>query len=255
MKMDAGLARLPQWPGARHAFGSCHDAAARPSGGRNQVAIARRREPLTQSGRPGGAELANMSSRDSGASLPDPGRLDEENLDRLLAAVARGEHGAFDLVYEQLAGPVYGAVRAVVRDPAQSEEVAQEVFLEVWRKAFRHDPGKGSAATWVLMIARRRAIDRVRSSVAAHALERRSAQAAPSWDQISETVEDAFDRERCRHCLDGLTDLQREAVLLAFYGGYTYPEVASTLGVPVGTAKSRIRDGLIRLRGCMQAPS
>jgi RNA polymerase sigma-70 factor (ECF subfamily) len=144
-------------------------------------------------------------------------------------------------------------VRAVLRDPGQPEEVAQEVLLEVWRLAFRYDPGQGSAAAWALMIARRRAVDRVRSSAATRAREQRDALAAVSWDQVSETAEDNVDREQLRRCLDSLSDLQRQAVLLAFYGGYSYAEVAGMLGVPVGTAKGRIRDGLIRLRGCMHA--
>ena len=109
--------------------------------------------------------------------MPDPGPPGKDDLDRLLAAAARGEHGAFDLVYEQLSGPIYGVIRTVVRDPGQAEEVAQEVLLEIWRTSVRYDPGKGSAATWATMIARRRAIDRVRSSAAAAARERRTAMA------------------------------------------------------------------------------
>jgi RNA polymerase sigma-70 factor (ECF subfamily) len=187
-----------------------------------------------------------------GDYVPHPRLPGKDDLDRLLGAVARGEHGAFDLVYEQLSGPVYSVIRTVVRDPGQAEEVAQEVLLEIWRTSVRYDPGKGSAAAWALTIARRRAIDRVRSSAAASERERRTVLAAAPWDHVGDAVAEAAGRERLRRCLDGLTDLQREAIMLAFYSGHTYAEVASILGIPAGTAKARIRDALIKLRDSMQ---
>jgi RNA polymerase sigma-70 factor, ECF subfamily len=174
------------------------------------------------------------------------------DLDRLLAAAGRGDLGAFDLIYQELHGPVFGVVRSLLRDQAQSEEVTQEVLLEIWRMAFRFDTGKGSAAAWALTIARRRAIDRVRSAAATGAREQRAAMTEVSWDEVSEAVQDSLDYQRLRACLAKLTDLQQEAVMLAFYGGYSYPEVASILGIPVATAKTRIRDALIRLRQLMQ---
>ena len=170
----------------------------------------------------------------------------------MLARVARGEHEAFEAVYDQLAGPVYGLVRKVLRDPAQSEEIAQEVLLEVWRTASRFDPDRGSAAAWVMTIAHRRAVDRVRSEAAAALREQKVLPGPVTGDDVAELVETALDRQRVRRCLGTLTTLQAEAVKLAYYGGYTYAQVAELLGVALGTVKTRIRDGLIRMRDCME---
>jgi RNA polymerase sigma-70 factor, ECF subfamily len=174
-----------------------------------------------------------------------------QDLDGLLDRVARGDQDAFEAVYDQLAGPVYGLIRKVVRDPAQSEEVTQEVLLEVWRTASRFDAARGSAATWVMTIAHRRAIDRVRSTTAAAEREHKTAQPLVLTDEVAETVAANIDAERVRRCLGGLTELQRESITLAYYGGYTYAQVAALLHTALGTVKTRIRDGLIRLRDCM----
>src|ERR1700761_9514980 len=111
-----------------------------------------------------------MNPNDSGASRFTSATTDrrgERDLDNLLIHVARGDQEAFEAVYDRLAGPAYGVIRRVLRDPSQSEEVTQEVLLEVWRTAARFDPAMGGAATWVMTIAHRRAIDRVRSTTAA----------------------------------------------------------------------------------------
>jgi RNA polymerase sigma-70 factor (ECF subfamily) len=176
----------------------------------------------------------------------------EQDLDGLLTRVARGDQAAFEAVYDTLAGPVYGLIHKVVRDPAQSEEVAQEVLLEVWRTAARFDPAKGSAATWAMTIAHRRAVDRVRSASAATAREARTVEALiPDGDQVADMVEANLDRERVRQCLDGLTPPQRESITLAYYGGYSYRQVAERLGIALSTIKTRIRDGLTRMRDCL----
>jgi RNA polymerase sigma-70 factor (ECF subfamily) len=178
----------------------------------------------------------------------EPQRAD--TLEELLLQVARGEEAAFERLYDRMAGTVFGVVRRVVRDPAQSEEVAQEVLVEVWRTATRFDPGRGTALTWVLTMAHRRAVDRVRSAQAAADRDERVGELArtPAYDEVAEVVETRLEREQVRRALGTLTDLQREAVTLAYYGGYTYREVAELLDVPLGTVKTRLRDGLIRLR-------
>jgi RNA polymerase sigma-70 factor (ECF subfamily) len=185
----------------------------------------------------------------SGPGHSEGGGQDPANL---LILVARGDHAAFETVYDQFAGPVYGLVRKVLRDPAQSEEVAQEVLLEVWRTASRFDPARGSASAWVMTMAHRRAIDRVRSETASVAREQRLTPGPVTGDDVAELVETKLDRQRVRRCIGALTPLQAEAVKLAYYGGYTYPQVAELLKVPLGTIKTRIRDGLIRLRDCME---
>jgi len=175
------------------------------------------------------------------------------DLDALLKQVAGGDHAAFEAVYDQLAGPVYGLVRHVLRDPAQAEEVAQEVLLEVWRSASRFDPSRGGATAWVLTIAHRRAVDRVRSETAAASREQRTADVPASGpvDEVAEAVEASLEAERVRRCLDGLTELQRQAITLAYYQGYTYRQVAARLGVGLAAIKARIRDGLLKLRDCL----
>jgi RNA polymerase sigma-70 factor, ECF subfamily len=171
-----------------------------------------------------------------------------------IGLVARGDAAAFDAVFEQVSPSVFGVVRRVIRDPAQSEEVTQEVMLELWRTAAKFDAGRGSATAWVMTLAHRRAVDRVRSVQKESERERRIAAADVPYDEVLEAVESSLERERVRRCLNSLTEVQRESVTLAYYRGYTYGQVASLLGVPTGTVKTRMRDALIRLRDCLGVP-
>jgi RNA polymerase sigma-70 factor (ECF subfamily) len=181
----------------------------------------------------------------------DPASAYGADLGDLLGEVARGDLAAFEAVYDRVAAQVFGVIISVVRDPCLSEEVAQEVFVEIWRTAARFDPSRGKAITWVTTIAHRRAIDRVRSEERAAERERRAATAKIPYDDVVDAVEANLDREQVRRCLEGLTGLQREAISLAFYGGHTYREVADLLGVASGTVSTRIHDGLLRLRDCL----
>lgn len=178
-----------------------------------------------------------------------------EPLGDLMMRVARGDTAAFSNLYDALAARVFGLIRQVLRDPAQSEEVTQEVMVEIWRTAGRYDPGRGSVSSWALTIAHRRAIDRVRSEQAGTDRERAVAarEAAPAYDEVVDTVTTRLEAEQVRHCLGALTDLQRESITLAYYGGHTYREVAQLLDANLATIKARMRDGLIRLRDCLGA--
>lgn len=185
--------------------------------------------------------------------VPDPDEGSAASLDDLLQSVARGDRDAFEQVFRTTSAQVFGVIRRVLRDPAQSEEVAQEVLVEVWRTASRFDPARGGASTWILTMAHRRAIDRVRSAQAATDREERVAhrEHVVAYDDVSEQVESRLEQEQVRRCLGSLTSLQKESVTLAYYEGYTYREVADVLGAPLGTIKTRLRDGLIRLRDCL----
>jgi RNA polymerase sigma-70 factor (ECF subfamily) len=171
----------------------------------------------------------------------------------LMARVARGDTDAFAALYDLMAPRVYGLIRRVLRNPAQSEEVTQEVMVEVWRTATRYDADRGSLTSWVLTMAHRRAIDRVRSEQSSTDREQAVAAASSTteYDEVSETVTTNLEAEQVRHCLSSLTELQRESVTLAYYGGYSYREVAELLDAKLATIKARMRDGLIRLRDCL----
>ncbi|MEU7599460.1 ECF RNA polymerase sigma factor SigK [Streptomyces sp. NPDC040724] len=185
--------------------------------------------------------------------LGSAGHTGRADLAEVMQRVAHGDKEAFSALYDALAPMVLGIVIRVVRDRAQSEEVAQEVMIDLWRQAARYRPDSGSVGTWAATIAHRRAVDRVRSAQAA--ADREHAQAArehrTAFDEVAEQVETRLESEQVRRCLRGLTELQRQAVTLAYYRGLTYREVAQTLRTPLPTIKTRMRDGLIRLRDCM----
>ena len=193
--------------------------------------------------------LQPRHAHDAPGEAPSPSDPHREVIQR----VGRGDQAAFAELYDATAPLVHGVVLKVVRDPSQTEEVVQEVFVELWRVAPRFDASKGTVASWVATIAHRRAVDRVRSEQASrNRVERELNKVEPAADVVSETVIDVdhadFERRRVRRALDRLTAMQRQALELAYFGGYTYREVAVLLDVPEGTIKTRIRDGMIRLR-------
>lgn len=202
------------------------------------------------------------------ATMDDIGRLRELFADTAAAdpvadalrRAGRGDESAFADFYRHTSALVYGIVRQVVRDEAMSEEVTQEVFVELWRLAPRFDGGRGSARSWAATVAHRRAVDRVRSEQASRNREAADSRRAERVvhhrsDQVVDEVVDRLDRQRVVDALDQLTDAQRAAVTLAYFGGHTYRDVALLLGEPEGTIKTRIRDGLIKLRDLMGVTS
>jgi RNA polymerase sigma-70 factor (ECF subfamily) len=171
----------------------------------------------------------------------------------LLRLSGRGDEAAFAELYDAMGARAYGLAVRVVRDPSQAEEVAQEALLEIWRTASRFDVKKGSAVSWILTIVHRKAVDRVRSAEASSRRDTTYQQqsSTPDHDSTAEAAHASMEARRVRQAMQSLTEVQREALDLAYFKGYTHTEVAAMLDLPVGTAKTRIRDGLIRLRDTM----
>lgn len=204
--------------------------------------------------------MSHLSPVPSGDNTPEGTGTTPESptelsahLSALLGRCARADEQAFAELYDATARRVHGLVLRVVRDPSQAEEVTQEVYLQVWRTATRFDADKGSALSWLMTLAHRRAVDRVRAAEAATRQDttyHQRTQVVPH-DATAEAAETSLEARRVRAALSELTTVQREALELAYFGGYTHTEVATMLDLPVGTAKTRIRDGLIRLRDAM----
>lgn len=168
----------------------------------------------------------------------------------VLERVANGDQLAFGELYDLTAARIFGLVRRLLVDHAQSEEVTQEVFLEIWQTAPRFDSGRGAAMSWMMTMAHRRAVDRIRASQAGRDRDQRIGRRdiTVDYDDVAETVEITIEHERVARAMTRLTELQREAVSLAYYSGLSHSELARYLDVPIGTVKTRLRDGMIRLR-------
>jgi RNA polymerase sigma-70 factor (ECF subfamily) len=171
--------------------------------------------------------------------------------------VAEGDKEAFAGIYDAFSETVMGLACRILRDAAQAEEVTQDVMIEVWRTADRYDPRRGTAKAYVLTLAHRRAVDRVRSAQAGKEREQRASAflAERDFDEVAETVLTHDEQRRTYHCLASLARLQRVPLVLAYYQGLTHLEVAEALGTPAGTVKSRMRTGLRQLRACLEGTS
>ena len=171
-------------------------------------------------------------------------------LEELLVATATGDRDAFSALYDATAARVFGLVRRLLVDAAQAEEVTQDVFLEAWQTAARFDPERGAAIPWLLTLAHRRAVDRVRASQSSRDRDLKAGirDLEVPVDEVAEAAEIAIEHERVAEALTSLPAAQRECIALAYYGGCTQSEIATRLAVPLGTVKTRLRDGMIRLR-------
>jgi RNA polymerase sigma-70 factor (ECF subfamily) len=188
-----------------------------------------------------------------GIDVPEDGAEPIDHVGELLQRIARGDQTAFARLYDMLSPRAFGLILRVLVDRSQSEEVLQEVFLEVWQSASRFAPNRGQGRSWVLTIAHRRAVDRVRSSQASTNRDVRAGlrDLDVAHDGVAEQAELRIEGERVATALSTLPDAQREALTLAYYGGYSQSEIAALMGAPLGTIKTRMRDGLSRLRAEM----
>jgi RNA polymerase sigma-70 factor (ECF subfamily) len=189
------------------------------------------------------------------APLTDDDRRD--SLQAQLVATSRGEAAAFEDLYDSVAPRIYGLVLRILKDAHQSEEVTQEVFLELWRTAIRFDPTRGSAQSWVMTMAHHRAVDRVRSAESRRRLDTADARGSREtpFDQTAAAAIAAHDAQLVRAALATLCPDKRRAIELAYFDGHTYSETAQLLNIPLGTVKTRIRDGLTRMRHELGTPA
>lgn len=175
------------------------------------------------------------------------------DLDALLRRVAEEDVEAFAAFYDHTRARVFGLVLRVLRDPGYSEETTQDVYLQVWRNAATYNPAAGTPLAWLMTLAHRRAVDRVRSEQSASQRESRygAANVELPADRVAEAVIQLDEQRQVTECLASLTDPQRECIQLAYYEGLTYVQVSERLSANLATIKSRMRDGIRGLRKCL----
>ncbi len=178
---------------------------------------------------------------------------DAAHLIDLMSRSARGHEDAFAELYDLTSNRIYSVALRVLRSPDHAAEVTQEIYVEVWRQSARYASTKGSVLAWMTTMAHRRAVDRVRSVSSETARDEKYALASADRevDHVWDGVEQRLDVERVRKGMTSLTAIQREALTLAYFGGYSQSQVAELLKLPLGTVKTRIRDGLIGLRDAL----
>jgi RNA polymerase sigma-70 factor (ECF subfamily) len=187
------------------------------------------------------------------AERPDGRESDAAQLVELMGLAARGHEDAFAELYDLTSRRIYAVIVRILRSPDHAAEVTQEVYVEVWRQSARYAQEKGSVLGWMTTMAHRRAVDRVRSVSSEVARDERYAVQGTQRevDHVWDGVEQKLDVERVRKGMASLTAIQREALTLAYFGGYTQSQVAQLWKLPLGTVKTRIRDGLIGLRDAL----
>ncbi|WP_040421208.1 sigma-70 family RNA polymerase sigma factor [Corynebacterium timonense] len=163
--------------------------------------------------------------------------------------VARGDEAAFGMLYDALAPRVLGLATHILRDRGHAEEVTQEVFVELWHGAHKFDASRGSATSWVLRLAKLRAIDRLRSWRSAQARDQHDfLRQITTWVAAEVEAEEHLESQELQALVDSIGEPHRSALMLAYYGDMSHAEIAEATGVALGTAKTRIRDGLKKLR-------
>lgn len=177
--------------------------------------------------------------------------VDGASIDELLVRTGRGDRQSFARLYDTVAARVFGMALRVICDHAYAEDVTQDCLVEVWKSAPSFDPDKGSAINWIMTIAHRRAVDRVRSVQAARDRDQRFTLPERDFDTVADAVTDSAERQALRRCLKFLTVLQRQSIMLAYFDGLSYQQVSENVGARLPAVKSRMRDGLMRLRDCL----
>lgn len=174
------------------------------------------------------------------------------DLTALLRATSTGDPQAFEALYDRTSAKLYGICLRLLGDEAEAQDVLQDTYVRVWQKAHSFDAGKASPITWLAIVARNKAIDRLRQKKPASDEIGAAEEVADQGPSAIEVIERAQDSDRLAGCLDELEERSREVIRAAFLDGATYPELAERKGVPLGTMKSWIRRGLQRLRGCLE---